>query len=367
MSANLSAVFNQQFFAPAVLGVAKVAAAYTLQAYLSNTTTPHNTFTDPAGAVPNANPIVLDSDGRCTMYLDPTVLYTFVLKDTLAATVRTWNNVGAAALTTGTVVSVNGLTGIVVLDASGIPYTTSSGAVWLTGDNVEAALDQIADRANAPPASSVTLTPISGLTSTQVQAAIAELAAKSVGTQLLRITPFLTSGTWTKGADVGAVVVKLVGGGGGSNASTVGSGGGGGGGYAEKTVAAPGATEAVTVGSGGAIGAAGGISSFGAWLSASGGAAGGATIGGIGGVGSSGDINLRGDGGGWGAQTSGLYLFGKGGSSQLGGGARGNVGGGTGSGAAQAGDANTGGGGSGGTGGGATGGSGVVYVYEYSK
>lgn len=370
MSANLPAAFNQQFFAPAVEGVAMVAAGYHLHAYLTGTTTAHNTFTAPDGVTPNANPIVLNDDGYCTFYLDPAVLYTLVLKDAAdAATVDTWNNVGAAALTTGTVVSINGLTGVVVLDASGVPYVTSSSATWLTADNVESALDQIADRANSPPASSVTLSDAGGFFtgSEDVEDALQILGAKSVGTKLLRITPFLTSGTWTKGTDVGSVNVIMVGGGGGSNASTVGSGGGGGGGYSEKFVATPGATEAVTVGPAGAIGGAGGASSFGAWATATGGSAGGTTIGGNGGIGSGGDINLRGDGGDWGAATSGLFLFGKGGSSHLGGGARGNVGGGSGSGAAQAADANSGGGGSGGTSGGATGGSGVVYVYEYSK
>jgi hypothetical protein len=369
MSANLSAVFNSQFLAPAVEGVAMVAAGFTLRSYLSGTTTDHPTYTDPAGLVPNTNPIVLDDDGRCTMYLDPAVLYTFVLKDTLGAVVNTWNNVGAAALTTGTVVSINGQTGIVLLDASGIPYVTSSSATWLTADNVESALDQIADRANAPPGASVTLVDAGNyFTSDNVEGALQELAAKSVGTKLLRITAITATGTWTKGSDVGSVLVELSGGGGGSNASVVGSGGGGGGGSSRMFVAAPGATETVTIGAGGAIGASGGATSFGAWCGASGGGAGGATIGGLGGVGTGGDINLRGHGGGWGAQTSGLYLFGHGGGSAIhGGGARGNVGGGSGSGAAQAGDANTGGGGSGGTSGGAAGGSGVCYVWEYSK
>lgn len=368
MSANLSAVFNQQFFAPAVDGVAMVGAGYHLHTYLTGTTTHHDTFTDPAGTTPNADPIVLNDNGQCTFYLDPAVLYTLVLKDAAdSATVDTWNNVGAAALTTGTVVSVNGETGIVTLDASDVPYTTSSGAAWLTADNVESALDQIAERADAPPASSVTLVDAGGFfTTDDVEDALQQLAAKSVGSQLLRITPFLTSGTWTKGTDVGAVIVELVGGGGGSNASTIASGGGGGGGYAKMIVAAPGDTETVTIGSGGAIGATGGTTSFGSWASASGGGAGGITIGGIAGVGLTGDILQRGGGGGWGAASS-INFFGHGGASFFGGGARGNVGGGTGSGAAQAGDANTGGGGSGGTSGGATGGSGVCYVYEYSK
>lgn len=364
MSANLPSVFNIQFFAPAVNGVAMVAAGYQIQAYLNGTTTPHNTFTSSSGGTPNANPLTLDDDGRATMFFDPAVVYTLVLIDTLGAPVETFNDVSAAASTTNTVTSVNSLTGAVALDASNIPYTTSSGATWLTADDVEGALDQIADQANAPPASSVTVSAIAGLTATNAQDALAELSGKATGNRLLRITPILTTATWTKGDDVGSILVKLAGGGGGSNASLLSSGGGGGGGGAEKFIDTP-VDTLVTIGAGGVVGGTGGTTSFGSIVSATGGTAGGTTIGGLGGNGVSGDRNIRGQGGGWGADAINNY-FGPGGGSFLGGGARGNVGGGSGSGASQAGDANTGGGGSGGTSGGAAGGSGACYVYEYS-
>jgi hypothetical protein len=366
MSANLSAVFNSQFFAPAVDGVAMVAADFSLYAYLSGTTTPHDTFTDPDGLVPNTNPIVLDDDGRCTMFLDPAVLYTFVLKDTLGATVNTWDDVGAAALTTGTVVSINGLTGIVVLDASGIPYTTSSSAVWLTADNVESALDQIADRANAPPADSVTVADAGDFYDTpkNVENILQQLGERHGA--LLRITTFTASGTWTKQADTSFVVVEGVGGGGGSTSSTGSSGcggGGGAGGYFKKLVAAPGATEAVTIGAGGAVGASGGVTSFGSWATANGGQQGGVNSGGAGGTAAGGDINIAGGGGGYGLFISGGgNFYGAGGNSAFGGGAPGTDANANGA----AGATGTGGGGSGGTSTGAAGGSGRVNVYEYS-
>lgn len=194
MSANLPAVFNQQFFAPAVDGVAMVAAGYTVQAYLNGTTTPHNTFTTAAGNVPNANPLTLDDDGRATMFFDPTVAYTLVLIDTLSAPVETFNDVVAAAAATGVVTSVNSLTGAVSLDASGIPYTTSSGATWLTSITVEGALDQIADRANAPPAASVTVADTGDLfTATDVEGALAELAGTSPAISAATAGLFLTN------------------------------------------------------------------------------------------------------------------------------------------------------------------------------
>ena len=40
--------------------------------YEAGTSTPQATYTDSDLLVPNTNPIVLDSDGQCTMYLTPT-------------------------------------------------------------------------------------------------------------------------------------------------------------------------------------------------------------------------------------------------------------------------------------------------------
>jgi hypothetical protein len=43
--------------------------------------TPQDTFTDSARAVPNENPVELDSAGRAVVYLSPTPAYKFVLTD----------------------------------------------------------------------------------------------------------------------------------------------------------------------------------------------------------------------------------------------------------------------------------------------
>lgn len=194
MSANLPSVFNQQFFAPAVNGVAMVAAGYTVQAYLNGTTTPHNTFTDATGGTPNANPLTLDDDGRAVMFFDPTVVYTLVLIDTLSAPVETFNDVVAAAAATGVVTSVNSLTGAVSLGADAIPYVGSSGAAWLTATTVEGALDQIADRANSPPAASVSVADTGGFfTSTNVEGVLAELGGLSPPISAATAGLFLTN------------------------------------------------------------------------------------------------------------------------------------------------------------------------------
>lgn len=118
-----------------------------------------------------------------------------------------------------------------------------------------------------------------------------------------------TSGTntWTVPAGVTQCKVTVVGGGGGGNfVGASGGGGGGGGGTAIKWITGltPGGTVTATVGAGGASANSGGTSSFGAYCSATGGAAGQASnfVGAAGGVGSSGDINIAGGYGG-GSQT----------------------------------------------------------------
>lgn len=147
------------------------------------------------------------------------------------------------------------------------------------------------------------------------------------------VQTFTTSGSFTLAANVTQVEVELWGGGAGSYASfnTVPSGGGSGGGYARKRIAGlvPGQVVIVTVGAGGSGGTAagtaptaGGASSFGAYVSATGGSlnvlatvsspSNGATPGGIG-VG--GDVNIAGSSG----QAGVLNQGGLGGAAPMGG------------------------------------------------
>ena len=181
--------------------------------------------------------------------------------------------------------------------------------------------------------------------------------------RFLRLTPFTTGGTWTKGSDVGSIMVEGVGGGGGV-APSIGSGGGGAGGYFKKHISAPAASYTIGVAAGGnTAGTAGGNTTFDVLCTANGGlgVAGALPPGGAGGTATGGDINLPGGGGGWGGSLTNAF-YGAGGNSVFGGGAMGNENNATG----VAGGANTGGGASGGSAAGAIGGTGLVLVYEYS-
>ena len=133
--------------------------------------------------------------------------------------------------------------------------------------------------------------------------------------RLLRTIVFTSSGTWTAGAGTTRVEVEVVGGGGGGGGvqataeteyST--SAGGGGGGYARKFIVNAASPQTVTVGAGGtsaaaAGGTAGGTTSFGSLVSATGGEPGQVgfasmsvkvAYGGNGGMGMNGDINAPG-------------------------------------------------------------------------
>jgi hypothetical protein len=93
------------------------AASYQLFTYVAGTSTKINTYTDVALSVANTNPIVLDSSGRCTIFLTPgtSVKFVFALptdSDPPAAPIWTIDNVGAVPPTgTATDVDITGTAG----------------------------------------------------------------------------------------------------------------------------------------------------------------------------------------------------------------------------------------------------------------
>jgi len=147
---------------------------------------------------------------------------------------------------------------------------------------------------------------------------------------------FTSSGTYTKPSGIKKIKVTATGGGasgsgGAGNTNDFGGGGGAGGTAIEVLDASSINTETVTIGAGGAgvsgaaNGNAGGTTSFGSLLSATGGSVGrhgnlGRCRGGYGGTGSGGDINLTGGSGGGGDDGGGVHISaGTGGSSFWGG------------------------------------------------
>lgn len=173
MPKTLAPFFNAQFFADDGTPL----AGGKLHAYVSGTTTNQATFQDQAGASTNTNPIILDSAGRCNLWLTENVEYTFVLKTAADATIKTWDDVGGSAAAGASVTSVNTETGAVVLTADDIGFTTGTSTTWFTGTDVGAALDSIITRANSGvPAASVAIVDAGALyTATNVETALAEV------------------------------------------------------------------------------------------------------------------------------------------------------------------------------------------------
>lgn len=71
-----------------------------LYAYIAGTTTPQATYSDVGLTVPNANPVILNSAGRATVYLTPGASYKLVLKSSVDVTQWTADNVSAVPTST---------------------------------------------------------------------------------------------------------------------------------------------------------------------------------------------------------------------------------------------------------------------------
>ncbi|TWI04797.1 hypothetical protein IP90_00935 [Luteimonas cucumeris] len=112
MAALLSPSAKQQFFDNA----GNPASGFKLYTYAANTLTPQATYTNRAGTVSNTNPIILDARGEAIIYLNPEVIYDYVLHTAADVPVWTREDVSASAG-----------------DASAVAFTQSgSGAVIRT-------------------------------------------------------------------------------------------------------------------------------------------------------------------------------------------------------------------------------------------
>jgi hypothetical protein len=70
-------------------------ASGNLYSYQAGTTTPQATYTNSSGSTPNANPMVLGSDGRPAqeIWLQDGLSSKFVLQDSLSNTIATYDNI----------------------------------------------------------------------------------------------------------------------------------------------------------------------------------------------------------------------------------------------------------------------------------
>lgn len=95
MAYSLSPTPKSRFF---ITGTNRPLAGGLLYTYLKNTTTLTATYKNATGT-PNTNPVVLDSDGQCDLYLDDTIDYRFILKNSAGVTQFDNNDVATVGKT----------------------------------------------------------------------------------------------------------------------------------------------------------------------------------------------------------------------------------------------------------------------------
>jgi len=98
-----------------------------LYTYAAGTTTPLATYSEVTLTTPNANPVVLSSAGRATVYLSATS-YKFVLKTSAGVTVWTQDNVSAVP-TTAADVDVVAIAGVAIAAGEAVYLSDGSGSL----------------------------------------------------------------------------------------------------------------------------------------------------------------------------------------------------------------------------------------------
>ena len=112
MAYSLSPWLKPRFF---ITGTNRPLAGGLMYTYKAGTTTPAKTYSDDTGTE-NTNPIQLDSDGQCDLFLDDTVSYRIILKNSAGVTqfdkdrvasigstqVQSFNSIAALRLRSGT-------------------------------------------------------------------------------------------------------------------------------------------------------------------------------------------------------------------------------------------------------------------------
>lgn len=89
MAFNLSPVLRQRFFD----ANGNPLAGGKIYTYQAGTSTPQATYTDSTGATPNANPVVLDSNGYAPIWFNTAFSYKVIVKDSSDVTIFTEDNI----------------------------------------------------------------------------------------------------------------------------------------------------------------------------------------------------------------------------------------------------------------------------------
>lgn len=118
-----------------------------LYTYDAGTTTPKATYTDAAGATPNANPVILDSAGRATVFLSGS--YKFRLEDSLGTLIKETDNVTAFSSGDSGVDSITTtFTEDVISTSDSIIFSDYSDGNRTKRDTVQGILDLVKSRVN---------------------------------------------------------------------------------------------------------------------------------------------------------------------------------------------------------------------------
>lgn len=132
----LSPTFRQRFFDSNGLPL----NGGKLYAYAAGTTTPQDTYVNASGTL-NTNPVTLDANGYADVWIDPTLSYKFILKDSGGNTLWTVDNVSSPFEVTAWSSTVSYSQGQIVADSSGYGLFYVS----LTNNNVNNALTSVSN------------------------------------------------------------------------------------------------------------------------------------------------------------------------------------------------------------------------------